>query len=93
MDTVVIQIGNSDDKLSQSRWSEYCTQVDYAIRSSAVHVHFNGTSPGDAPWQNAAWIFEMEADDVDDLIYNLVNIRQAFGQESIAIQWGETKFI
>lgn len=56
MDTITIQIGNSDNKLSQMEWSAFIKDVVEVVESLASVVHFYGTSLGDAPWQNAAWV-------------------------------------
>ena len=40
MKTICIQIGNSDDKLSQTRWSEYVQDVNDAISLCQDERHF-----------------------------------------------------
>lgn len=42
MKTVTIQIGNSDNRLTQVEWSEYVEKVNNLVRDCAYAVHFNG---------------------------------------------------
>jgi hypothetical protein len=45
---VTIQAGNSDDKLSQIRWSGMIKSINYAVNLWAKEVHFSGFSLPDA---------------------------------------------
>lgn len=93
MKTVTIQIGNSDNKLTQERWSEFCKTVSVHA-ALAGQVHFYGHSPGDARWQNACWVVVLKDDRaVRRLQLNLADIRQMFNQDSIAVTVGATLFI
>lgn len=92
MATVTIQIGNSDDNLTQKEWNEYVTRVDMAVRRYA-DVHFFGGSPNWFPWQNAAWVANANKTDLTRLSLKLHEIREKHGQESIAWTQGETAFI
>lgn len=64
--TVVIMIGNSDDKLSQLEWAEYIKDVDQAVLLSMEsidndsHLHGRWFSLADSPYQNAAWCAEIK---------------------------------
>ncbi len=89
---MVILIGNSDNKLTQSEWAHYCAAVRNAVERHAFEVHFSGGSDWDAPWQNACWVIK-PLDCCDELEKELENIRKSFRQDSIAIMYGETKFI
>jgi len=93
MKTLTIQIGNSDDKLTQVRWSQFIFRVSALINVQAARIHFFSPSPGDATWQNAAWVFEIEAGMIPRLILELTEIRVEFDQTAIAITEGETIFI
>jgi hypothetical protein len=89
--TVVIQIGNSDDKLKQSEWSEFVEAVENCILITTDRIHFHGLSPGDALWQNACWV--ADTDDVDKLRMRLVELAVRFRQDSIALTVGETEMV
>jgi hypothetical protein len=88
---LTVMIGNSDDKLKQAEWSEFCTEVDDACRG--YHKHFAASSDGKQPWQNACWVFEIPADMVGRLKRRLLEIRRKFRQSAIAVVTGNSEFI
>ena len=83
MSTVVIQIGNSDDKLSQASWNKYVEGVRERLKAQIAEIHFDGSSPGDAPWQNHCFVAELE--DVGLLRIELKWLACSFDQESVAL--------
>ena len=92
--TGVIQIGNSDDKLTQAEWSEYVTELNQILQNWQVSVHFLGYSPANAPWQNACWVFEVETDPwLEDMKAELSYLARKFRQDSIAFTIGDTEFV
>lgn len=93
MTTITIQIGNSDDKLSQKEWSSYVTAVAAAVTNSANQIHFAGGSGPDAPWQNFAWVVECTTDQQKRLRTYLQLIRIQYSQEGVAFTVGYTEFI
>lgn len=93
MITVTVQIGNSDDKLSQKEWSAYVRDVGMCIRTLCPDVHFFGGSPNWLEWQNVAWVFNSTKEDATALYVELVDIRKKYNQESIAWTQGNTAFI
>ena len=93
MTTVTIQIGNSDDKLTQAEWARYVIEVERAIKYYCTDVHFFGGSPNWYPWQNVAWVTNADKHDLTRLATRLAEIRENYGQESIAWTQGETAFI
>lgn len=90
---IVIQIGNSDDKLTQREWSSYANRVAMYIDSYKSQHHFSGTSNAVSPWQNACFVFDIPTSERESLIKGLRNIATEFRQESIAIMTGTTEFI
>lgn len=92
-ETVTIQIGNSDDKLTQKEWGEYVWRVREFVRSKATAVHFFGGSVNWAEWQNACWVAEVPVCRVPDLKAGLSEIGKAFRQDSVAVTVGATEFI
>lgn len=94
MKTVCIQIGNSDDKLSQKEWSRFVDEVRDAVIEEATEVYFFACSDGGARWQNACWVVRM--DDVHISIpalkEKLFRIRLQYRQESVAWMEGDTIF-
>lgn len=93
MKTVTIQIGNSDNKLSQKEWSSFVACVYDLLRLSAWEIHFAGTSNPTAPWQNACWVFDIDEEDFFGLKQELRSIAHQYNQDSIAWTVGETEFI
>lgn len=91
--TAVIQIGNSDNKLTQSEWAHFVAEVRTSVEANANAVHFHGFSPGDAPWQNAAWIVEANASAWVDIVADLRRIRESYRQDSVAVMVGNTTFV
>lgn len=91
MTTVVIQIGNSDDKLTQQQWSDFVGETDRCVRLYAKSVHFMGCSSGEKPWQNACWVFEMATPFL--MRDRLSNLAFRYQQESIAMTEGVTEFV
>lgn len=94
MTTVVIQIGNSDNKLTQNEWAHFCVYAHSAISENVYQVHFKGGSDYDAPWQNACWVCEMTAhNSLEKLKGELSVLCEQFRQDSIAITCVETEFV
>lgn len=93
VETVVIQIGNSDNKLDQLQWSLFCRDIKAYVRVNSKAVHFQGGSGWDKPWQNACFICEVEDLFIDSFINWLKPIGDKYGQDSIAVLTGVTEFI
>jgi len=92
MTTVTIQIGNSDDKLTQAQWAHFLRRVDNAVSRRAKQVHFCGTSHPDSEWQNAAWVFEIGENESLRLYDDMKVFCEMFNQDSIAWTEGKTIF-
>lgn len=91
--TIVIQIGNSDDKLSQKTWAKYFGIVGYWVHALADEVHFSGTSNGDSRYQNACFVCVCSEECAKTLRENLREVKEVYHQDSIAWMEGDTKFI
>ncbi len=89
--TLTIMIGNSDDRLTQAQWSEFCQRIDDVCRG--YQKHFAASSDGKQPWQNACWVFDIPADMIDRFKRRIKEIRKIYRQESVAIVHGSTEFI
>ena len=94
MKTMVIQIGNSDDKLTQKEWSDFVATIGNEIEDWAIKTHFFASSMGHSKWQNACWVVEVEENGgLQALKVGLTEARVRFKQESCAITEGVTEFI
>lgn len=91
--TATVQIGNSDNKLTQQEWSEYWASVDGELSDLEVEPHFSAGSHSWAPWQNYCWVVAIEESNVPVLINRLRSVRERFKQDSVAVTVGATEFI
>lgn len=91
--TITIQIGNTDDKLTQEEWARYVEKVNEAIQRRVFSVYFFGAPVNYAKWQNAAWVIECKEEDSKFLMGSLIEIREHFRQDSVAWTEGRTFFI
>ena len=91
--TVTVQIGNSDDKLSQYHWAEFVKAVQRTVEAYTSQIYFFGTSIPTETWQNAAWVFEIEEESSAPLQRLLRRTARMFSQDSIAWTEGATSFL
>ena len=93
MKTIVVQIGNSDNKLPQAEWADFVRQVDGIIREQAKAVHFFGGTENWASWQRVCWVFDCDGARSAILKTHLTEIRKKFRQDAAAFTEGETEFV
>lgn len=91
--TVTVLIGNSDGKLTQIEWSNFVRGMSNLIRESASEVFFFAPSPGDAEWQNAAFVFSVAEGNILSLKESIEILRKSFRQDTVALITGKTEFI
>lgn len=94
MITVYVSIGNSDNKLGQAEWSEYVADFRLAMERYADQILGEWYSLPDSAYQNACMAVEVLPDDVDALMERLTDVRETYGQASVA--WAvapKTEFI
>jgi hypothetical protein len=89
--TAIIQIGNSDDKLSQKEWGRFVARTEGVVLNYAEQIHFYASSDGGKPWQNAAWIFTHNGN--PGLSCELSTVAKDFNQDSIALTVGDTEMV
>ena len=92
--TIYVSIGNSDDKLSQADWAQYCRSVTAVIYGLASHIHGEWYSLPNEPFQNAAICFVIREDWTPAVKESLKERRKRYKQDSIA--WAvvqDTEFI
>ena len=97
MKTATILIGNSDDKLGQSVWSSFVSDMQSLIALNDFTVHFAGASMSTAPWQNACWVIGYDEEQADYFLAVLSDelglLARQYNQDSIALVVGTTEFI
>ncbi len=91
--TVVIQIGNSDDKLTQKEWSEFCVDLYQCGIDFCKQIHFFGASDAKSEWQNACLVAEIAENQIENLKLKLGQLAARNIQNSIAMTLGETEFV
>ena len=90
--TATIQIGNTDNKLTQQEWSQFVEEMNKDI--SMLEIHFSGFSLPDKPWQNACWVFCASEVIIDTLRKTILpSLCKEFKHESIALTVGDTEFV
>jgi hypothetical protein len=91
--TLIVQIGNSDNKLTQSEWAHFIARAHNSVSLLAHEIHFKGHSEPDAPWQNVCWVFvPMARWTEEDIAKELSKLAREHNQESIALTIGDTQF-
>lgn len=102
MKTITLQIGNSDDKLSQRDWSYFVNEIDHYLNVTMtryVTIHFSGSSHSYAPWQNHCWVFEKINDKFEDYVLGTIKkqvskcAKEIYKQDSIAWTEGTTELV
>lgn len=93
MRTATVCIGNSDDKLAQTEWHKFITEVRTTVARFTKAVYFEGFPNSDSQFQNACWVICLEDEHRENFEYTLKLIRQHYNQDSIAVIYGETQFI
>lgn len=93
MKTITLQIGNSDDKLSQRDWSYFVNEIDHYLNvtmSRYITIHFSGSSHSYAPWQNFCWVFQKLNDEIEQYVLDniksqiVIFAKEKYRQHSIA---------
>lgn len=86
---VYISIGNSDDKLTQVQWNDFCTEMDYVLDQAPRHAHGKWFSEPRSIYQNACWCIDMPDSEVgtQELVERLRRLAKKYRQDSIA--WAE----
>src|SRR5947209_703362 len=93
MKTVSLQIGNGDDKLSQSQWHQFVIDMKELVERHCEKLHFFGAPETWRDQQNVAFIFELDDDRTAALQAEVTKLRARFEQESAAWMEGKTLFI
>jgi hypothetical protein len=91
--TIVVQIGNSDNKLRQGDWAKFVQHVGGIIREHAETIHFFGGPENWAAWQKVSWVFDCEEARLGNFKVRIAEARKEFLQDSAAVTVGETEFV
>lgn len=92
-----VSIGNSDDRLTQAEWAEYCRLANELLSPESnliLRRHGVWFSPPHAAFQNACWCVEIDRPTaVEAVKVGLRAMAQRFRQDSIAWAVAETEFL
>jgi len=91
--TVIVQIGNTDNKLTQTEWSQFVKEIYMVFNRLTDQTHFAGGPSTDSQWQNYCVVGTMIGPNIIELMHDLMNLRNKYRQESIALTVGDTEFI
>jgi len=91
--TAVVQIGNSDNKLTQQEWYGFQSSTFAWVCAVTSQIHFSGASPSLSQYQNACLAFEIEEDKLPALRASLAKVADHYRQDSIALTLGSTEFV
>ncbi len=91
--TVVVLVGNSDDKLSQATWAQFLLNMYHKVEDQSETIEFYGGSSFQAQWQNACVVATMKGDAVAELKTALAKLCARYNQDSIAVVVGDTQFV
>ncbi len=98
--TYYVSIGNSDDKLTQKEWSEFCQELrgffNYEQNSGAIQIHGIWYSASSSQYQNMCIAFVFLANNhvqVGDYEIFLAGLAKMYQQDYIAFAKANTKFI
>jgi hypothetical protein len=93
---IYVSIGNSDDKLTQQRWSDFTREVHEEVRAIASQIHGVWASLPMQPYQNMCFCFELGLNADKDAKYlrgRFAELASEYQQDSIAWAVAETEFI
>lgn len=95
LQTVLISVGNSDDKMTQREYSAMCAEVISIARAFALRYLGDWYSAPAAPYQNMCVAFDMSTAPhaIDGLYVVLKPVRVKYHQDAIAVLAGTTTFV
>lgn len=91
--TCVVQIGNSDNKLTQCQWAAFAFAMQQVVNRHVNVIHFCGGSAWFDAWQNACVVGEINETRIKDLKLDLSELCSTYSQDSIALTIGPTEFV
>lgn len=86
-----ILIGNTDQRLNLIDWSNYVKDCQLEIEKCCKEIYFFGGPENWSSFQNVCWVISLEKE--NELEESLILIKEKYKQNSIALIYGETKFI
>lgn len=91
--TVCVQIGNSDDKLTQKEWHNFVLRINDILYQHEGERHFFGGPATWQLWQNTCWVSVVSEEKLGSLLEHLEGAKAEYSQDSIAVLIGDTQFV
>jgi|GEM_PF-2287190 len=91
--TIIVQIGNSDNKLRQAEWADFVQRVGAIVQEYASAIYFFGGPENWSVLQRVCWVFDCEESHLPAMKPRLADAREQFRQESLAFTEGQTEFL
>ena len=93
MKTMIICIGNTDNKLTQQGWYSFCNDINHTIEQYPHTLHFFGGPPTHSPYQNVLWMLEIREEYIEKLKREIKEVRETFGQDSVFVMVSDGEFV
>lgn len=84
-DNLIIEIGNTDNKLTQQEWSRFVNQVEFAVRQTSQQIYGIFLTEPSQPYQSAAFHGVFSETGGKQLTQYLLDIASEFRQDEIAV--------
>jgi len=91
--TVIVLIGNSDNKLTQKDWHYFVSDVRTIIWIFEKETHFIGSTEPFSEYQSGCFVFEMEKDQLEAFKNRLLLVKARHKQNFISLIVGNTQLI
>lgn len=91
--TVIVLIGNSDNKLTQKEWNYFVSDVRTIIWIFEKETHFIGSTEPFSEYQSGCFVFEMENDRLEAFKNRLRLSKLHHKQNFIALIVGDTQLV
>jgi hypothetical protein len=93
MTQIYVSIGNSDNKLTQEEWAQFCDDLVTILDDVSSEIYGQWYSLPHARWQNMVASIEIDDRQLDPLRACLSQLAEEYRQDSIALQLGTAEFI
>ena len=93
VDTCVILIGNSDNKLTQQEWHSFVIDIKNLIWVLEKETHFIGSSEPFSEYQSACFVLTCLQENIEQLKLRLKQIKKRYNQNFIAFIQTDTEML
>lgn len=91
--TIIVLIGNSDNKLTQKDWHYFVSDVRTIIWIFEKETHFIGSTEPFSEYQSGCFVFVIEQYQLEELKAQLTLCKKRHNQNFIAMIVGNTQLI